>query len=306
MPASRLSYPTKTNNPSDPDSVRKFYADEANDVKAVSDNHADLLDNLDERLKMLELSKSPNPFYGRYTNISLLHASYPIGEENAWAVLDPGIGLTPEIAIWDHEDGVWEISGSTPDTIEVELYSDLPAPGQSFKWYLVRYDNTLHRWYKGAYHKVNAGTVQTTNSNKVTLVATEANQLTFNVSSKPPSVDIVHNDKWLTETYQYNYYPLTGDIVLIPEALGIDGLQIDEELNVRTYGDTFEKQILEATEEGQTVFSYSGNPSSIEVITNDGILTEGYAYTHTNFITGNYATLTNGVKLGSSVQINKH
>lgn len=140
------------------------------------------------------------------------------------------------------------------------------------------------------------------NSNKITLTATEDGQTAFNIESKPLSVDVIFNDAWKAENYAFEYNPLTGDLLLINGFY----LDTDEVLDVRTYGDSFQKQILEATEEGQTIFYYSGAPSNIDVIVNDSILKEGAAYIKTNFSTGNYTTLTNGVSIGSSVQINKY
>lgn len=305
MAASRLTYPDKTNNPSDPDSIRKFFATEATEIKEVAGNHADLLDAIDTRLSALELSQSSNPFYGRYSSLAILQAAYPVGELDAWAVIDAGAGITPLIAIWDDVGGTWEISGYKDNTIEVANYAALPAPGLIGKWYVVKDEESLYRWFDGSYHLMRIDNVQTTNSNKLTLVASEADQVDFIISSTPPNIDIVYNDAWLTEGYHYNYFPISGTIILLIDNLDIPGLQIGEELNVRTYGDNFDKQIIIATSEDQVVFYYSGSPSNIEVIVNDGILTEGYGYNRTIYTTGNYITLTEGVPNGSSVQINK-
>ena len=41
MSVLRITYPTKTNNPSDPDNVRRFQYSDANEAKTVANNHAE-------------------------------------------------------------------------------------------------------------------------------------------------------------------------------------------------------------------------------------------------------------------------
>lgn len=105
-------------------------------------------------IEALQLATSPNPFYGRYTSLALLQAAYPTGELNAWAVIDAGIGITPQIAIWDNLGLNWEISGYESNTIEVTNYAALPAPGTIDKWYVTLDTNYLYRWYNSQYNLV--------------------------------------------------------------------------------------------------------------------------------------------------------
>lgn len=149
MPASRVTYPAKTNDPSDPDIINKYFATEANEVKAVANDHADRIDNIEANLIV-----SSNPFYGRYTSLALLQAAHPMGEVNAWAVIDAGAGITPLIAIWDNIGGDWEIAGFVDTTVEVANYAALPAPGTSGFWYVTLNTNYLYRWYNGQYNLV--------------------------------------------------------------------------------------------------------------------------------------------------------
>lgn len=142
-------------------------------------------------------------------------------------------------------------------------------------------------------------------TSKFELTATSEGQTDFYIASKPDNVDIIANNGFLSEdsdtvTYDYSYDPLTG--VLIIHA----GLPINSLINGRGYSDDLStKQSIVATSEDQTVFNYSGAPNSIEVITNDGYLSENHGYVKTNFSTGNYITLTKGVEIDSLVIIRK-
>jgi hypothetical protein len=115
---------------------------------------ASLLNSYADAIEALQLSQSPNPFYGRYTSIALLEAAYTTGEENAWAVIDAGAGITPQIAIWDNIGLNWEISGAVSNTIEVANFAALPAPGTIDKWYVTLDTNYLYRWYNSRYNLI--------------------------------------------------------------------------------------------------------------------------------------------------------
>lgn len=113
-----------------------------------------ILEEVIDAVESLQLTTSPNPYYGSYTSLALLQAAYPVGEANAWAIIDAGVGITPQIAYWNTTSEAWEISGAVDDTIEVANYASLPAPGTTGKWYVTLDTNYLYRWYNAQYNLV--------------------------------------------------------------------------------------------------------------------------------------------------------
>lgn len=165
----RITYPDKSNNPSDPDINRKYFATEADEVKAVVNAHADDIEDHETRVSALELSQSPNPFYGRYTSLALLQAAYPVGELNAWAVIDAGAGITPQIAFWDNIGAAWEISGATDFIIYVANEAALPAPGLTQKLYVTNDKGNIYVWIGAAYLLVGGAEFATKTENDAKL-----------------------------------------------------------------------------------------------------------------------------------------
>lgn len=156
---------------------------------------------------------------------------------------------------------------------------------------------TVQQVVDAAVHQIQTANL---NSEKITLTAIADDQTVFLLPKKPENIDILFNDAFLTEGYAYTYDSLTGEITLT------NGVPNGSELNVRTFTNAIStKQTVIATIDNQIVFNYSGAPSNIEVVVNDGFLTEPYGYSRTNYSVGNFITLTNGVPIGSSVQIRK-
>lgn len=147
--ALKVTYPEKTNNPTDSDSIRKFFATEANEIKTVTDDHADQIEDLKSKLV-----ESSNPYYGRYTSLAFLQAAHPTAELNAWAVIDAGTGITPQIASWDNTNTIWEIAGYTSNNVDVANYASLPTPGTEGITYLTKNTGYLYRWYNSKYNLV--------------------------------------------------------------------------------------------------------------------------------------------------------
>lgn len=133
---------------------------------------------------------------------------------------------------------------------------------------------------------------------KHTLLATLDNQTVFYIPSKPENVDVIANNGFLAEgeTFDYTYNTDTHEVTLN------EGVDVNSVLNIRGYSnDLSTKEQIIATSDNQTVFNYSGSPQSIEVIANNGYLSEGYDYIKSD----GYITLTNGVDTGSLIDIRK-
>jgi len=146
----RLTYPNKTNNPSDPETVNMFFATEANEIKTKFNTHADDIEALQNAIQ-----NSSNPFYGFFTSLALLQAAHPVGEANAYAVIDPGVGQTVQIAVWDTGDSEWKITGATNDKVFVTSYANLPQPGVENVWYITTNNSNAYLWFNSQYNLIN-------------------------------------------------------------------------------------------------------------------------------------------------------
>lgn len=189
-------------------------------------------------------------------------------------------------------------------TVNAKKNSEFPAQTSLVATSKIHVDNSNVSQYVTIQQIIDAAILafQTANLNsqKITLTSTFDFQTVFLLPTPADNIDINYNDGFLTEGYGYTYNATTGEITLTV------GVPEGGEINVRTYTNELStKQIVIASTDGQTVFNYTGSPSNIEVMVNDGFLTEGYGYTKTNFSSGNYITLTSGVPSGSSVQIRK-
>lgn len=102
MPLSRPSslLKNKTNIRTVGNRAHESTAEDYNEIGALFDEYADAIESL-------QGSQNPNPNYGTFSSLLLLQAAYPVGEPNAYAVIDPGIGTPPQIALWDDNDNEW-------------------------------------------------------------------------------------------------------------------------------------------------------------------------------------------------------
>ncbi|MFC0605912.1 SGNH/GDSL hydrolase family protein [Winogradskyella pulchriflava] len=145
MALDRITYPEKTAG-SETSTEAKFFDSEANEIKTVVNAAIDAVEELQD-----EQIVSPNPFYGRHDSIELLEAAYPTGEENAWAIIDAGVGVTPQIAAWDDIAGEWEITGYSNYHVFVNTAANLPATGEVQKDYITLDDMLVRVWHNGQY-----------------------------------------------------------------------------------------------------------------------------------------------------------
>ncbi|TXE18604.1 hypothetical protein ES692_06055 [Psychroserpens burtonensis] len=163
----RVTYANKEANSGD-DATSKYYDADANQLKTVANSHADEIEAL-----QAEIIASENPFYGRFTSLTLLEAAFPTGALNAWAVIDAGEGVSPQIAIWDNDAGEWELS-ITPinPIIYVNNVASLPSTGAANVFYITKDTYNIYVWESAAYHQTSITQSQPYNSFFVKAVQT--------------------------------------------------------------------------------------------------------------------------------------
>lgn len=147
MAVLRPTYPTKTNDPSDPDNIRKFQADDANQLKAVAENHAD---NIETILAALGLNEGTNSI-GSFVSLTVLNAAYPDGANGSYAIIDDGLGGTPAIALYNNVSGEWELADPDESIIWVADQGSLPVTGTAQKLYIALDSGNFYYWSGGEY-----------------------------------------------------------------------------------------------------------------------------------------------------------
>ena len=147
MSVLRPTYPEKTNNPADADSIRKFYATEANEVHEVLDNHADELEDI---LDALGLSGGTNSL-GEFVSLEVLQTAYPDGAEGSYAVINDGLGTTPQVATYNESTNLWETAVPDDPVIYVANMVSLPGTGTANKLYLAKDSGVIYYWEGGEY-----------------------------------------------------------------------------------------------------------------------------------------------------------
>lgn len=263
-----------------------------------------ILEQLGITVDDLTNDASSNPYYGRYTSLALLQAAHTTAQEFAWAIIDEGPTISPQIALWNNNTTIWELSGATTDKIFVASYANLPAPGIENIWYITLDDKGLYLYYNSQYNLMNNGASNTAQpSDLITL--TKANGFVINIPSKPDNIDIWKESFKLINHPQrdFEYNNVTGDVTLYTEAAG-------EYFEIRPYGINISTQILEATAINQTLYNISGAPASIDANFEGFKMREGIDYTRTYFSTNNSITLINQtlidqVKVGTIIDLRK-
>lgn len=151
---------------------------------------------------------------------------------------------------------------------------------------------------------------------KETLIPETNNQVQFIIPGKP---EVVHIQKGRTNliedtedtTYDYDYDADNG-ILTLAKGLKVDAdpTQTEKLFLIGFSSQIGTKQVLEATEDNQTEFFFSGAPSIIQVITGrtnriENTADTTYDYTRTRYSTNNKITLTKGVPIGSLITLIK-
>ncbi len=111
-PSSELS--NKTNVRTVGNRLQEATAEDFAEIASLFNEMADVVDSISG-------GDSPSPHYGTYTSLALLQATYPTAEENAFAVIDAGTGIAPQIALWDVTDNQWSLQVTTATTTETTI-----------------------------------------------------------------------------------------------------------------------------------------------------------------------------------------
>lgn len=114
-----------------------------------------VIDEITDAVEALQGAQSASPFYGFWSTIELLKAAHPVGEANAYAVIDPGAGQTIQIAVWDTNTSEWKITGATNDKVFVTSYANLPQPGVENIWYITTNNSNAYLWFNNQYNLIN-------------------------------------------------------------------------------------------------------------------------------------------------------
>lgn len=77
---------------------------------------ASLLNAYADVLELFQGSATPNEFYGVYTSLALLQATYPVAVAGGYANIDAGLGTDVQIALWDDTDNVWVLQQTSTTT----------------------------------------------------------------------------------------------------------------------------------------------------------------------------------------------
>jgi len=296
--ALKLTYPNKSNIITDPDSVRKFYATEADEIKLVASDHADQIEDLKKNL-----IDSENPHYGRYTSLALLQAAHTTAEEFGWAIIDQGAGISPQIALWNNTSNTWEVSGVTTDKVFVATENDLPNTGAENTWYITTDKKQLFIWYNNKFNQISAGSTDPqTQVAKYIIPVEEAGQLNFVVPGNPNSIVLIKNGVFQIEGtgLQYTFNTLTATFSLS----AFKPAKLTDKFEVIALGVGVTKQTVISNTDNQTEFLFTGNPSVLLVLRN-GVWMQDFQYTRTFYNTNNKIILTKGQPVGTLIDFIK-
>ena len=104
MPALRPSSSLKNKTNAQPVGNRntEATAEDFQEIGSILQDHADRIDGF-------EGANNANTNYGSFSSLPLLVATHHVGVPNSYAVIDPGNGTTPQIALWNDADQEWEV-----------------------------------------------------------------------------------------------------------------------------------------------------------------------------------------------------
>ena len=89
--------------------INEATAEDFEEAAEILNDHADKIDALTG-------GDTPNAFYGVFTSLAVLQASYPNAVEGAYANIDVGVGIPVRIALWDDSDSQWVLQETTATT----------------------------------------------------------------------------------------------------------------------------------------------------------------------------------------------
>lgn len=162
MPAQRPSSGLSNKSNVRPTNNRstEAWAEDFNELGDILNNHADILDGLTGTV-------SPNPFYGTFDSMATLEAAFPVAEENAYAIIDAGVGNTPQIAVWNDTSQQWEGGDYTSSVVWLNNIGERPANGSDNTIYIVKDSGEMYYWNFGDYVLINGETLNSSKEIKI-------------------------------------------------------------------------------------------------------------------------------------------
>ncbi|UOB16600.1 hypothetical protein [Abyssalbus ytuae] len=190
MAIEKITYPDKTNVQTDPDSIKKFFATEANEIKNKFNAAADQVDQI---LDILNIGSNRTNI-GSFISLTVLQNSYPDGPENSndYAIIDDGIS-NPQVATYNSSSMLWEISGYQENIIFVANDPSLPTTGQPGKLYISLDAGNIWYWDEGIYKQSGRKSPPTSQPQIIqqTLIASSDGQSVFTLSKPANSLIVV-------------------------------------------------------------------------------------------------------------------
>jgi len=150
MAAAKRPSPELTNKININPVVNRFHEATAEDYIETGD----ILNDHAAKLDALTGTTSGKPNFGSYTSLALLQAAYPVGTENAYAIIDAGIGATPQLALWDNTDMIWTINSVAENVKFVTNFAALPAPGLENMIYVTLDNFKAYVWKNSQYNLI--------------------------------------------------------------------------------------------------------------------------------------------------------
>lgn len=150
MPALRPSpgLENKTNIRPTNDRSTEAWAEDFQELGDILNDHADILDSMTG-------SVAPNPFYGTFDSLATLQAAFPTAEENAYAIIDSGVGNTPQLATWNDATLQWDGGEYVSSVVWLNNLGERSASGYENTLYIVKDSGEMWYWNFGDYVLLN-------------------------------------------------------------------------------------------------------------------------------------------------------
>src|SRR5690606_22433275 len=120
--------------------------------------------------------------------------------ENAYAIIDSGVGNTPQISVWNNVTQQWEGGDYTSSVVWLNNLGERPAAGNENTLYIVKDSGEEYYWDFGAYHLLNgalttASTEIKIDGNKFRYVGDDSNNIQVG--------DIASGGKFIYQSTQF-------------------------------------------------------------------------------------------------------
>src|SRR5690606_37575672 len=150
MPALRPSngLENKVNIRPTHDRASEAWAEDFQELGNILNDHADILDSITGTV-------APNPFYGTFDSLATLQAAFPTAEENAYAIIDSGVGNTPQIVLWNNVTQQWDGGNYVSSVVWLNNLGERPVNGAENTLYIVKDSGEEYYWESGNYELLN-------------------------------------------------------------------------------------------------------------------------------------------------------